>query len=257
MLEEIEAERDKGRIRGPFMAPIKWGLEAVGPHQYAGAAHDELLPRPRDDMCYAAMAFPIEQIWSDSNPKVRRAEDWKRSGHNVRAHTKDKPVHYAVDHHVEVVGRMAALGLPTPQTWGQDHEGAYRQLPGWPRSVMWMVLMTASGPTLWQHLVIVFGAKAAVWAYNRFGDAIMHLTRILLITVLLHYVDDYSGIDLHNLAQSNFDAFKDMSELFRTRLKRSKRHRQLRRTRASNCYLTKRCTQGKNTQVCHPVLGER
>ena len=222
LLAEVEADRDIGRIRGPFAAPEKWGVEAVHPRDNH-KGKNELLPRPSDDACYAAFAFPIEQIGSDGSGKVRRGEDWLRSGHNVQATTLDKPVHYTVDHQVECARRLKRRRLPKAVTWGQDHEGAYRQLPGRPRSVMWMILMTMYGPTLWQHLMTLFGSKAAVWAYNRFGDAIMHVVRIMLCLLLVHYVDDYSGVDPEPIAPSGFHAFEDVMQLLGVMLKESKR----------------------------------
>ncbi len=51
----------------------------------------------------------------------------------------------------------------------------------------------------------------------------MHLARVLLITPVFHYVDDFSGVDPAPLAQSGFDAFEDLSALLRVKLKHSKR----------------------------------
>jgi hypothetical protein len=222
LLAEVEADRDIGRIRGRFAAPEKWGVEAVHPRDNH-KGKNELLPRPSDDACYAAFAFPIEQIGSDGSGKVRRGEDWLRSGHNVQATTLDKPVHYTVDHQVECARRLKRRRLPKAVTWGQDHEGACRQLPGRPRSVMWMILMTMNGLPLWQHLMTLFGSKAAVWAYNRFGDAIMHVVRIMLCLLLVHYVDDYSGVDPEPIAPSGFHAFEDVMQLLGVMLNKNQR----------------------------------
>ena len=86
-----------------------------------------------------------------------------------------------------------------------------------------MILFTATGTSLWQHLVVMFGAKAAVWAYNRFGDALMHVSRILLAILLTHYVDDYSACDPGPLATSSFDSFEILGSCLRTTFKESKK----------------------------------
>jgi hypothetical protein len=183
----------------------------------------ELMPAPEDTDCFPAISFPIEQIGADGKQKVRRGEDWLRSGHNALAVTSDSPIHYGIYHQIECCAAIMEEGLPTPATWGQDHEGAYRQLPARPRSHMWMLMITSEGPSLWQHLVVMFGAKAAVWAYNRFGDGLMHLGRILLGLMFTHYVDDYNASDPSPWAESGFTGFEDMCKCLRTTLKQSKR----------------------------------
>ena len=56
------------------------------------------------------------------------------------------------------------MPLSTPQVWGHDHEGAYRQLPLNLPAMAYVLLLTKAGPTLWRHNVLLFGAVASVWA---------------------------------------------------------------------------------------------
>jgi hypothetical protein len=212
-----------GRIEGPYQAPAKWHTKAVDPHGGDPPRARGLLPAPADDACYCAIAFPIEQTSPNGELKIRRGEDWRRSHHNRLARTYDKPVHYTIDHHVEAVHATFKTGLPEPVSWGQDHEGAYRQLPARPLHCMFVLLITDAGPTLWRHRVTMFGSKAAVWAYNRFADAIMHLSRTILLCSTLHYVDDFTAIEARPLAASGFAAFEDLSGLLGVVLKQTKR----------------------------------
>jgi hypothetical protein len=76
--------------------------------------------------------------------------------------------------------------------------------------------------SLWKHCVMVFGSKAAVWAYNRVGDAIIFLFRVLFFGVCFHYVDDYGGVEPEELANSAFIAFKRFSALLGFKIKASK-----------------------------------
>ena len=69
---------------------------------------------------------------------------------------------------------------------------------------------------------MLFGAKAAVWAYNRIGDAVIFLFRTLFFSLCFHYVDDYGGVEPAALAQSAFDSCTDFSKLLGFKLKSSK-----------------------------------
>ena len=64
-------------------------------------------------------------------------------------------------------------------TWGLDHEAAYRQLPARTPNHTFMILDTPFGPTLWRH-----NADFMAW-----------LTRCLLITPTLHFLDDFGGTE--------------------------------------------------------------
>ena len=52
---------------------------------------------------------------------------------------------------------------------------SYRKLHETPANVMYFILVTHMGATLWRHRVAMFGARGAVRAYNRFADAVMHM----------------------------------------------------------------------------------
>ena len=218
LLSELINERGMGRVRGPFEAPQKWGVEASLP-EGCGAA---LIPAPRDDECYPSIAFPILQVGADGLQKIRRGEDWKRSFHNRLSRTYGKPVHHTLDHYLQAARILHLKGFRKFKLWGHDHEGAYRQFPARQRRLMWAILEGDCGFSLWQHCVMVFGAKAAVWAYNRVGDAVIFIFRVLLFGISFHYVDDYGGIEPELLADSAFEAFFELSQLLGFKTKISK-----------------------------------
>ena len=87
MLDEILSEVEMGRMNGPYQAPDWWTKPSVAPSK---GKRRTLLPIPHSDP-YIAMAFSIEQTGSDGNTKIRRGEDWRRSGHNATCTMHDQP----------------------------------------------------------------------------------------------------------------------------------------------------------------------
>ncbi|CAE7455981.1 unnamed protein product, partial [Symbiodinium pilosum] len=174
MLEEIVQEVRAGRTNGPFRQPPSWPTTTIAPPGYDLT----LLPLPRTEP-KVAMAFSIKQTGSDGKDKIRRGEDWRRSGHNSTCIMHDQPFHHTPDH-------FASLVIQTHQThptadmhvWGHDHDGAYRQLPLDNPENAYVLLHTPQGPTLWSHNVLLFGSSASVWGYNRFGDAMVSVSRL-------------------------------------------------------------------------------
>ena len=112
-------------MNGPYRQPPSWPTQTIAPSGYDLA----LLHLPHTDP-KVAMAFSIKQTGSDGKDKIRRGEDWRRSGHNSTCIMHDQPFHHTPDH-------FASLVMQTHQThptadmhvWGHDHDGAYRQLP--------------------------------------------------------------------------------------------------------------------------------
>ena len=54
----------------------------------------------------------------------------------------------------------------------------------------------------------IFGARGAVWAYNRFADAVMHIARVYPTIMAAHYVDDTGAVEAGPIAQSGFEAYE-------------------------------------------------
>ena len=173
--------------------------------------------------------------------------------HNRCVSVSDKPVHHPVDSYLACAAYIHHLATATtspthvePDTAtqgraagpsaclrGHDHDGAYRQLPVQNPSHAYMLLLTPAGPTLWRHNVLLFGAVASVWGYNRFGDAICFLARALLASPVLHYLDDYGSSEplveqfhhmptASNTAASAFESFASMNSLLGFFMKPSK-----------------------------------
>ena len=106
---------------------------------------------------------------------------------------------------------------------GHDHDGAYRQLPLDNPENAYVLLHTPQGPTLWSHNVLLFGSLASVWGYKRFGDAMVSVSRILLLCPAMHYVDDYGSTEITKHSSSGFQAFEDFNGALGYRMKPSKR----------------------------------
>ena len=133
LLQEILMETKMGRVEGPFHAPSWWTRPAVAP------AGRQLQPLPTDDP-FIANAFAILQTGADGQEKVRRGEDWRRSGHNATVQVNDAPVHHTIDDFVALAQLLihhrdrASWACPETRQPNQpqaplhicahDHEGA-------------------------------------------------------------------------------------------------------------------------------------
>eukprot|EP00435_Cladocopium_sp_Y103_P021887 s1486_g5.t1 len=73
--------------------------------------------------------------------------------------------------------------------------------------------MTPAGPILLRHHAMMFGAASSAWNFNRAADAIAFLSRRLLATAVLHYVDDFIGIEPGEIVQSGFENFARLSRI--------------------------------------------
>ena len=74
-----------------------------------------------------------------------------------------------------------------------------------------MLLITEGGVSVWQHVVLVFGASSSVWWYNTFSDALVGIGRLTLAALCFHYVDDYGGVEEARTAESAFNSFGDLN----------------------------------------------
>ena len=123
MLDEIIVEVQLGRMNGPFKAPTWWPCETVCPSKCTNTS-GETLPLPHDDP-FIAMAFSIEPTGSRGNTKIRRGEDWRRSGHNATCTMHDQPFHHTPDHFVSLgLAFLEGSFSEESAVWGHDHDGA-------------------------------------------------------------------------------------------------------------------------------------
>ena len=220
MADEIAKEVQQGRMAGPFHGP-QWLQHSTTP--LLEFEHTSTLqPLPHTDPIIA-MAFSIEQTGSDGKAKIRRGEDWRRSGHNQACQMTDQPYHHTPDHYTWLAQYTCRSSQEVPLVWGHDHDGAYRQLPLDDPSIAYVLLLTPSGPTLWHHHVLLFGSAASVWAYNRFGDMLSAIARTITCIPVVHYVDDYGSIEPTRTAQSGFSTFERLNSILGFHMKKSKR----------------------------------
>ena len=98
LAEEIVV--DVGRMEGPFSSPPSWSKRSVPLASHARTC--QLLPGPAEHQptCFA---FAVHQVGSDGRPKVRRAEDWRRSFANATVTADDSPPYHDVLSYVQLV----------------------------------------------------------------------------------------------------------------------------------------------------------
>ena len=70
--------------------------------------------------------------------------------------------------------------------------------------------------------MLLFGAVASVWGYNRVGDVLVAISRAVFLSPAIHYVDDYGGIEPHDTALSAFWCFRLMNEVLGLNCKTNK-----------------------------------
>ena len=194
MLKEILSECDKGRMAGPFRSPASWPVQTIT------TGDRDLLPAPACPIL-ASFCFSVEQ-----HDKIRKCEDFKRSGHNSKMAAHDSPIHHGVDYYVQLRRWQAAKGHQ-PLLWAHDLDAAYRQVPVRDVEKMWPLINTPSGPLLFQHQALPFGAAGSVWAFNRVADMIQYIARKILLIPLYHYVDDFGSVEPSPLALLGFTSF--------------------------------------------------
>ena len=159
-----------------------------------------------------AWGFGIKQLSGDVE-KIRRGDDEKHSLMNEAAVVDSKPTHHTVDTHVDNIRYGVWEGLPPPRLWSHDQESAFRFLPSRDPTKLYVVIQTEKGPVIFQHYVLNFGARASVWAYNRFADALRIVVRLRWFILTGHYVDDFNGEDPPGSADSSFDAVARLGAL--------------------------------------------
>ena len=207
LLLELIAEKRLGRVIGPTRPP-EWlhsvRATAVADHQDVDTINE---PPPGDTLL--AASFPVCQTDENGELKVRRAEDWRRSGHNSTVTIADVPTHRFVGSFVDLARRMAQERRRLV-VFGHDLLNAYRQWPVRRPSHCGTFLATKHGVTFWFHMAMNFGATASVWNFNRAADALQQLLRGLLLTPTGHYVDDFNGVEDEELGASAADGFQDL-----------------------------------------------
>ena len=88
MLDELVQEHEMGRVDGPFETPAEWGVPGTSVNGLP------MMPAPHHHVLSAG-CFAVQQ-----SDKVRRCEDWRRSGHNSTVRVSDSPLHHTVDNYI-------------------------------------------------------------------------------------------------------------------------------------------------------------
>lgn len=175
----------------------------------------ELPPLP-EGPCFAACSFAVVQC-----DKVRRCEDFRRSAHNMTVRAADSPLHHDIEVYLQAIRFAFGMGC-TPLVWGHDLQAAYRQLPVSQPGHCVSLLMTPSGPSIWRHRALPFGAIGSVWGFNRVADGVVALSRKILLNMVHHYVDDFGAIEDRMTASSSFTSFEQGMATLGFRMKQKK-----------------------------------
>ena len=215
LLDELVAQTLLGRVIGP---PDDWAVPTVALPSVTGMG---VLRQPPPGDCFAALSFAICQVDEHGELKLRRGEDWRRSGHNATMGASDVPTHHLLGDIVDLVLRAWAEGWD-PVVFGHDLQNAYRQWAVRHPGHCGTFLPSAAGVTLWFHFAMCFGAAASVWNFNRAADAVQMLLRALLLVLLGHFVDDFNGVDAGDVADSAHHAVADFFALLGLQTKPSK-----------------------------------
>ncbi|CAE7760192.1 unnamed protein product, partial [Symbiodinium necroappetens] len=184
MLAEVHKEMLKTRFQGPFVPA-------------------EVADSPA---AFGSRAFPVVQ-----QDKVRRADDWRRSGHNSTVFVLDSPPYAGTQTVLTSVQAAADFGRPVLAAL--DHDGAYRALPVRNPDECFVFVPSEKGPEVFQHLVLPFGGTGSVWAYLRIADVICLITLVLAYIPASHFVDDFYFSEPDKTADSAFECFCQLQSL--------------------------------------------
>ena len=167
LLDELIQETKLGRVLGPCRAPDDWKIKTVPIYDVVGMTE---LVEPPPGQVFVAASFPIVQFDEHGDPKIRRGEDWRRSGHNSTVEADDVPTHRFVGDFVDMARRFVAMDV-VPLVLGHDLLSAYRQWAVKVPAHCGTFLPTRHGVTLWFHLAMCFGAAASAQsAFDGFAD---------------------------------------------------------------------------------------
>ena len=209
LLTELKSELQRGRMSGPYRSPSWWPVPSIGIDDMP------MLSLPDPDIS-ASFCFSVKQT-----DKIRRCEDFRRSGHNATVVAHDIPHHHDIKTFTDLALTLTEEN-DTAMIWAQDLNGAYRQFPVRHPSDCYCILMTPQGPILLQHHAMTFGAVSSVWNFNRAADGLTFLSRRLLATTVGHYVDDFIGVEKNSIVQSGFEQFTRLMCILGLRMKERK-----------------------------------
>ena len=136
--------------------------------------------------------FSVKQI-----DKVRRCEDFRRSGHNATVTAFDTPHHHDVR-------MLAEFGLA--QSEESNEVMAFPAVRGTIDSC-YCILQTPDGAVVLRHHALTFGSTGSVWCFNQAADGVMFLARRLLAVPICHYVDDFISIEPNLVVDSGYKQF--------------------------------------------------
>ena len=140
--------------------------------------------------------------WSEAVKPDGSVEVTSQGGHTLRG-TLHKEIQESGG--VQLQGRVL------------DLKGAYKQLATHPADAPLNIIGVfnpASGTIeLFEALALMFGASAAVYGFLRFSRALAHIALKLFGLVSVEFFDDFTQLELRQLAQSAHDSFEGLLQL--------------------------------------------
>ena len=188
------------------LKPDKFGETLVNEIQDDAQLHRMTAPRPvsEHDLHVFAMSkrFGIAQgdkvVVDDAGnktvvPKVRAIDDCTASGVNPCTQPAFKLKVDGVDSLLASMRRFRQASGKTPHLAKADIAAAYRRVPIAPehRWAAAVTFMLDGVPQIAEHIMLPFGAISSVYGWDRVGNMLTHLARVILKIAVLRYVDDY------------------------------------------------------------------
>ena len=166
--------------------------------------------------------FGVEQ-----SDKVRECDDCFRSNLNRGTRINRRLKLSGVDNLFWAAGLATESSGPGCLFWKRDHKKSYRQVPvhpaDWPLLVVVFWDARRQRPAFFFHKKLPFGAVAAVYAYNRVANALIHIARAVLNLPVDNYFDDFWGVGGTLIAaRRGFDWFGRLNNFLGLTLKEEK-----------------------------------
>ena len=187
LLEQTKADARMGRISEPL------AISTINTQEVAIASR-----------------FSVEQgVKSDGSRKIRAVDDESAAGINPACAPRERLRLDGLDKLIALV-RYFVVGIGCiPAMFKADIDAAYRRIPIRPshRWAAFVAFGTDEAIIIAQHFCMMFGAVAAVHAWDRLGSLLTVITRRVLHIPVLRYVDDFFSADRPKCAAHAKDIF--------------------------------------------------
>ena len=139
----------------------------------------------------------VQGTRANGMPKVRAVDDETAAGLNPVCIPTEKLKVHGIDRLRALIHFFVTTIGCLPELFKGDIDAAYRRIPIRPehRWTAWVVFRHQGTTFASNHKSMMFGAVAAVHAWDRVGSLLVYLLRALLKIPALRYVDDFFSAD--------------------------------------------------------------